>query len=107
MEARMHGRHSGPTLGLIAQVLLLAVLAATAGLDVAGWVAGVACAVTVTAALARGLARSRNRGLGPASQVTLVRATLAVGVAALAVESLTGEVPVAPLVTLAAVALAL
>jgi phosphatidylglycerophosphate synthase len=43
----------------------------------------------------------------PASWVTLARATLAVGVAALAVDSLTGSTPVALLVTLAAVALGL
>jgi phosphatidylglycerophosphate synthase len=43
----------------------------------------------------------------PASWVTLVRATLALGVAALAAGSLTGSTPVAPLVTLAAVALGL
>src|SRR6266536_215681 len=46
-----------PAIGLIAQVLLLAVLAGTAGLGAVGWVVGVACAVTMAAALARGLAR--------------------------------------------------
>jgi phosphatidylglycerophosphate synthase len=45
--------------------------------------------------------------LGPASSVTLVRAILALGVAALAVDSFTRDIPVALLVTLAAVALAL
>jgi phosphatidylglycerophosphate synthase len=43
----------------------------------------------------------------PASWVTLARATLAVGVAALAADSLTHDIPVALLVTLAAVALCL
>ena len=43
----------------------------------------------------------------PASWVTLGRATLAVGVAALAVESLAHDIPVALLVTLASVALVL
>ncbi|HMJ96577.1 MAG TPA: CDP-alcohol phosphatidyltransferase family protein [Thermoleophilaceae bacterium] len=43
----------------------------------------------------------------PASWVTLARATLAVAVAALAVDSLTHDIPVALLVTLAAVALML
>ena len=57
-------------------------------------------------ALARGLARGGER-LGPASWVTLARATLAVGVAALAADSFTHDTPVALLVTLAAVALAL
>ena len=45
--------------------------------------------------------------LGPATWVTLARATLAVGVAALAVDSFTRDTPVALLVALAAVALAL
>ena len=88
-------------------MLLLAVLAATAGLGAAGWVAGVACAVTIAAALARGLARRRGERLGPASWVTLARATLAVGVAALVADSFAHDTPVALLVTLAAVALAL
>ena len=53
----------------------------------------------------------RAKGLvaqvGPASWVTLVRATLAVGVAALAADSLVHDTPVALLVTLASAALAL
>jgi phosphatidylglycerophosphate synthase len=98
---------TGPAAGLIAQVLLLEVLAGTAGLGAAGRIAGIACAVTMAAALARGLARGAGERLGPASWVTLARATLAVGVAALAVDSLTRDTPVALLVTLAAAALAL
>ena len=98
---------TGPATGLIAQVLLLAVLAGTAGLGAAGWIVGVACAVTMAAALARGLARGPGDRLGPASWVTLARATLAVGVAALAADSFTHGTPVALLVTLAAVALVL
>ena len=42
----MRDRQAGPAIGLIAQVLLLAVLAATAGLGAAGWVVGVACAAS-------------------------------------------------------------
>ena len=49
----------------------------------------------------------RGERLGPASWVTLARATLAVGVAALAADSFAHDTPVALLVTLAAVALAL
>jgi phosphatidylglycerophosphate synthase len=97
---------ASPATGLIAQVLLLAVLAGTAGLAAAGWVVGAACAVTMAVALARGLARGPDR-LGPASCVTLARATLAVGVAALVADSFTHDTPVALLVTLAATALAL
>ena len=52
------------------------------------------------------LARAGER-LGPASWVTLVRATLAVAVAALVADSFARATPVALLVTLAAVALAL
>ena len=73
--------------GLIAQVLLLAALAGTVGLSAAGWVVGVACGVIMNAALARGLARYRSDRLGPADWVTLARATLAVGVAALVADS--------------------
>ena len=68
-----------------------------------GWLVGIASAVTI----ATGLARRRDERFGPASWVTLVRATLAVGVAALAADSFTNTTPVALLVALAAVALAL
>ena len=59
------------------------------------------------AALARGLSRYRCDRLGPADWVTLARATLAVGVAALVADSFEQPAPVALLVTLAAVALVL
>ena len=98
---------TGPATGLLAQVLLLAVLVETAGLRAAGWIVGTACAVTMAVALARGLARSSGDRLGPASWVTLARATLAIGVVALAADSFTGDTPVALLVTLAGVALVL
>ncbi len=105
--ATTRASRTGPATGLIAQVLLLAVLRETAGLGAAGWIVGIACAVTMATALARGLARRPGKRLGPASWVTLARATLAVGVAALAVDSFTHGTPVALFVTLAAVALAL
>ena len=103
---------TGPLTGLIAQVLLLAALAGTVGLsgvglDPAGWVVGVTCGVITNAALARGLSRYRVDRLGPADWVTLARATLAVGVAALVADSFGEPAPVAMLVSLAAVALAL
>ena len=60
----MRASRTGPATGLIAQVLLLAVLAGTAGLGAAGWIVGVACAVTMAAALARGLARGPRTGWG-------------------------------------------
>jgi len=98
---------AGPAIGLVAQMLLLGVLAETTGLGAAGWIAGIACAVTIAALLARGLARNPRDPLGPASWLTLGRATLAVGVAALAADSFANDTPVALLVTLATVALAL
>jgi phosphatidylglycerophosphate synthase len=98
---------TGPVTGLIAQGVLLAVLAGTAGLGSVGWTVGIACAVTMAAALARGLAGSPGERLGQASWVTLVRATLAVGVAALTAESFHQPVSVTVLVTLTVVALAL
>ena len=97
----------GPAAGVVAQAALLAALAATVGLGGAGWLVGAACGLTLAAVLARALWRDRSVRLGPASWVTLARATLAVGVAALTAESLGRDIPVAPLVALAAVALVL
>ena len=96
----------GPAIGLIAQVVLLAALAGTVGLGDAGWVTGLVCATTMATALARGVARAPGAWQGP-SWVTLARATLAVGVAALVADSFARDTPVALLVALAAVALAL
>ena len=98
---------AGPVTGLIAQALLLAALAGTVGLSGAGWVVGVTCGVIANAALARGLVRYRSDRLGPADWVTLARATLAVGVAALVADSFDQPAPVATLVTLTVVALVL
>ena len=100
-----------PVSALIAQVLLLAGLAATvslggAGLSPAGWLVGVGCGVITNAALAHGLSHYRAR-FGPADWVTLARATLTVGVAALIADSFGGPAPVALLVSFSALALAL
>ena len=97
----------GPAAGVVAQAALLAALAATVGLGGAGWLVGAACGLTLAAVLARALWRDRSVRLGPASWVTLARATLAVGVAALTAESLGRDMPAAPLVALAAAALVL
>ena len=98
---------AGPLTGLIAQLLLLAALAGTVGLGAAGWAVGIACAVITDAALTRGIARYRCERLGPADWVTLTRATLAVGVAALVADSFDRPAPAATLVTLTIGALAL
>jgi phosphatidylglycerophosphate synthase len=98
---------TGPVIGLIVQTVLLATLAGTVGLGVAGWLAGIAYGVITCAALARGLRRSGTGALGPADRVTLTRATLVGGVAALTADSFDGHAPVGVLVTLAVVALVL
>jgi len=98
----------GHTAGLAVQFALLGMLAVGVGLDAAGWAVGVVYAVGTWVLLGRALRRSGTTFLGPANQVTLARATLVGGVAALAADSLTGHaVPAAVFVTLAAVALAL
>jgi phosphatidylglycerophosphate synthase len=103
---------AGPVTGLISQVLLLGALAATVGfggvsLSGSAWIVGMTCGLVTDAALARGLSRYRRERLSPADRVTLARATLAVGVAALTAESFNQPVPVTVLVALAAVALVL
>jgi len=98
---------TGPVIGLIAQLVLLGALAVTVGLSGSGWVVGITCGVITNAALARGLACSGARGLGPADRVTLTRATLACAVAALTVDSFGRPTAVATLVALAVVALVL
>ncbi len=99
--------HAGPIAGLVSQVLLLAVLAETVGLSGAGWVTGICSGVIVDATLARALFRYRSDRLRLADWVTLARATLAVAVAGLVASSFYQRAPVAALVSLAALALAL
>ena len=93
-DRTMQAVHAGPLTGLFVQVLLLAALAETVGLSAGGWVVGLTCAVIMCSALARGLSRSRSAGLGAANWVTLARASLAVGVAALVADSFAHPAPV-------------
>jgi phosphatidylglycerophosphate synthase len=101
------GNQLGPLAGFAGALLLLTVLARTVGLGGAGWLVGLACGLALNVALARALRRDPSARLGPAGCVTLTRATLAVGVAALTAASFEREVAVAALVTLASIALAL
>jgi phosphatidylglycerophosphate synthase len=101
------GNQLGPLSGLAGTLVLLAVLARTVGLGGAGWLVGLVCGVALNAALARALWRAPSARLGAASWITLVRATLAVGVAALTAASFERSLAVSTLVTLASVALAL
>jgi phosphatidylglycerophosphate synthase len=98
---------NGPLTGLIAQVVLLGALAGAVGLDGYGWVVGITCGVITNAELAHSLARFGADRLGPADRVTLTRATLVGGVAALTVDSFGRPAPVTTLVSLTVVALIL
>ncbi len=100
---------TGPQLGLLVQVVLLAGLAATVGLGIVGWLAGLAYGAVTCLALVRGLRRAGSARLGPADWVTMGRGLLVGAVTALIAETLiTGRAaPVAVLVTMTAVALTL
>lgn len=74
----------GPLVGFLGVLGLLGVIRPGA----AGWVIGVGCGVGLTALLGIGLARASRRRLLPADRVTLVRAVLSCGVAALVAEQL-------------------
>lgn len=101
----------GPGAGLVGQLVVLAGLHAAIGLDPAGWVVGIGCGLVTTACLASGLAKYGASSLGPADLVTLFRATLVGGVAALTVDSVGASRPsrelVWTLVAMTAVALVL
>src|SRR3954470_15145215 len=93
--------------GLVAQVLLLAALALTLGLTPVGLAAGAAYGLVLCGLLGAGLQRAGMSALGPANTVTLARAILVGGVAALVVTSFAQPVSTPALVTIAGVALAL
>jgi phosphatidylglycerophosphate synthase len=101
------GNQLGPLAGLGGALLLLEVLARTVGLGAAGWLVGLASGLTLSMALARALLHDPSAKLGPAGWMTVIRATLVVGVAALAAASFERDAAVATLVTLASVALVL
>jgi phosphatidylglycerophosphate synthase len=97
----------GPSVGLLAQAMLLVALACTVGLTVSGWLLGMACGIGTNVALGRGLGRYGTNALGPADRVTLVRATLVGAIAALMADAFVRPVAVPTLVTLSVVALVL
>ena len=108
------GPSAGPLAAMACSVLLLGTLAATLGLGPAGWLVGLGWGVGISAALTRWSARYGVARLGPADRVTLLRAALCAGVAALVADAVAGLVlgeppaggPLAPvLVALTVVAL--
>ncbi len=98
---------AGPVIGLIVQIILLAILATTVGLGVAGWMTGAAYGLITCAALTRALYGVRIGGFGPADWVTLTRAMLVGCVAALTADSFHRSGSVEVLVAIAIVALVL
>jgi phosphatidylglycerophosphate synthase len=99
--------HSGPAVGLLGQLILLFVLSETVGLGAVGWLVGTACGVVTAAGLSYGMTLSGRLALGAANRVTLLRATLVGGVAAMLSDALLGPTNLTVLVGLAAVALVL
>ncbi|MFD4141804.1 CDP-alcohol phosphatidyltransferase family protein [Streptomyces sp. NPDC058572] len=93
--------------GAAVQSVLLGLLGAVIGLGPAGWLTGLAFTVGTWALLTRALRRSWHRPFGPANGVTLARTMLVGGVTALVADSFVSPPPVAVLVVLTAVALAL
>ena len=111
-----HVTPHGPFVGLVGVLTLLVVLDRTTGLGPLGWVVGLSCGLALCLLLGTGLVRASRSHLLPADRVTLTRAVLAAGVAALvadAVPSADGTVdshglpavPGAPGVVVALVAL--
>ena len=95
-------------LGALVTPLLVGALSLTSGLDLAGWVVGLAAGWGMTALVVVGRIRSGQRAVLPPDWVTLTRALLAAGVAALVAGSAGRPAePVVPLVALASAALVL
>ena len=98
---------TGPWAGFVCQLALLGGLGAGVGLSGPGWVVGVACAVVTSLLLVRAMVRHGTARLGPAGRVTLTRAILSGGVAALVAASFGGPIPVGVVVGLSVTALVL
>jgi phosphatidylglycerophosphate synthase len=92
---------------MLATAALLGVVSATAGLGVAGWIAGLATGSAAAALLATARMRSDPAAIRPADWVTLIRAVLIAGVAGLVADSFSRPVSLTALVTLSTVALVL
>ncbi|MBO0732188.1 MAG: CDP-alcohol phosphatidyltransferase family protein, partial [Acidimicrobiaceae bacterium] len=102
-----HRRGLETVLGTLTPVVLLGALSMAGGLGVAGWVAGLATAWGTTALLARARSRSGQLATQPADWVTLARAVLSAGAAALVADSFARSMAVTELVVLASLALVL
>ena len=96
---------TGPAIGVVIQVALLAILDATVGLGAAGWITGVVYGLAVGALLSWGLDRTGGAALGPADRVTLTRAILVGCVTALVADRFIRPIPVVALVGITIAAL--
>lgn len=94
-------------IGLTGQLALLAVLAGFIHLNALGWLVGLAFGAVVNVVLATALGRDGRTTLGPANRVTLARAILAGGVAALVASGFRTDIPIALIVGLTVPALML
>ncbi|WP_256794821.1 CDP-alcohol phosphatidyltransferase family protein [Terrabacter sp. Ter38] len=101
----------GPVAGLVGVLTLLAGLGPATGLGAAGWTVGLASGVALCTLLTVGLVLASRPRLLPADRVTLSRAVLVCGVAALVADAVAGtagtDEPTSLLVALASVALLL
>ena len=97
----------GPAIGLVGVVGLLTTLHLVAGLGPRAWVVGLASGVGLAVALTSGLLRAGRRSLLPADRVTLTRAVLVCGVAALVADAIRRPAAVDLLVGVASLALVL
>ncbi len=93
--------------GMLATAALLSAVSATAGLGVAGWIAGLATGSAAAALLAIARLRSDQPSIHPADWVTLTRAVLIAGVAGMVADSFIRPVSITALVALSVVALVL
>jgi phosphatidylglycerophosphate synthase len=102
------GVRRGLALGGLGVLVVLALLTVGAGLGSTAWAIGSASAIVLASAAAHRAAADGVAALGPADLVTVTRAALSCGVAALVAESFVADAEVAAfLVPLTAVALAL
>ena len=103
----MVGIGVGLPAGLAALTSVITALTVSVGLSFLGWLVGLVCGMVLAVCVRLGLGRSGTTTLGPADLVTLVRATLACGVAALVADSFVTQPAAAAIVVLSVVALVL
>lgn len=97
----------GTAIAGMGALALLAALTGVAGLGPLGWLCGLLVAGTTNLLLARGLDRRGIRRVHPPNGITLTRAMVVAGAAAVAAERVTGRADTTAVVTLATVALML